>query len=129
MSRRATVIFYAVLFVMLVASAAYKLSQEPKTTNQGFTPSEPTQAAPELVTKQGVVGCLEPTNASGPQVMSCAAGIKQDDGTSYALADSSGSNAGSILSGKRIQVTGLLTRPATNYKSSGTIQVQSMHKP
>jgi hypothetical protein len=76
------------------------------------------------ITATGTVVCLKAT--SGPEVASCAMGIKQDDGKSYALYSSDPSTTGSLKGGSKIKVTGTLdTKPAA-YEMAGTITVTSI---
>lgn len=69
---------------------------------------------------------MEPIDNAGPQLLSGAIGIKQDDGTTYALLDKTGGQAPTNLVGVRIEVTGELITPQTPYKSAGTITVISI---
>lgn len=116
------------LLASLLLAGAFLLTRDDGvqdvTTPNGTAP----QAKVETVTKVGTIGCLEHKDTSGPQITSCAIGIKQDDGISYALNSDDPSTTGSIPTGTRVQVTGTLTEQSTQYDSAGVIHVTSFKK-
>lgn len=91
-------------------------------------PDDTTPVTGEAITATGVVGCLEPKDKTGVHDMSCAVGIKQDDGTSYALSHQDPSVTGSLPTGQRVKVTGTLTKQASTYDIVGAIKVSSIER-
>lgn len=128
MTKRQTVIAIIVLVLLFVFSVGFNVWRE--TNRQPASPIVPVveeDLTPEPISVQGTINCLDPKDTSGSQVLSCAVGLKTDDNKNYALNNPNDTPAQSgILSGKNVMVTGMLTRPATTYKSDGTILVQTI---
>jgi hypothetical protein len=80
------------------------------------------------ISVEGEVGCLEPKDKTGPHITSCAIGIKQDDGTSYALGSDDPTLTGSIPTGQQVRVTGTFTEQTSTYDAKGLIHVTSVEK-
>ncbi|MEO5627264.1 MAG: hypothetical protein ABIQ89_00005 [Candidatus Saccharimonadales bacterium] len=128
MTKRQTLGFIIVVTVLFAASVGFNVWRETARSNKpsGSPIAKDLKAVP--ITAQGVVGCQEPKGKSGSQVVNCPIGLKTDDGKIYALNDSLGTpTQGSILKGKKVRVSGTVTHPQTNYKSDGTILVQTIN--
>ena len=83
----------------------------------------------EVVTATGVIECLTPKSTSGTQTLSCAIGLKKDDGTHYALNHDDPSVIGSIPTGQRVQLSGtLMTSQDSVYDIVGIIKVASIKR-
>lgn len=121
------------VIAVLVASGAvvYALLNKDadKPSAQGVQVEDKDSVNTTAVTKIGTIGCLAAAS-SGPQTMECALGLTEDDGTTYALRSEDPTLIGSIPTGQRIEVTGLLSQQANSskYKTSGTIAVESVRR-
>ena len=82
----------------------------------------------KVVTKEGVMTCLEFRDKNGPHILSCAIGMKQDDGTSFGLRSEDSTLTGSIPTGQRVRITGTFTQQSSEYDSIGVIAVSSIEK-
>ena len=128
-------IFVTLLSLLLVIGSVitYGLlssDSSPKPTER-ISPAPDTSDIPatgEAITATGVVGCLTPKDKSGAQDASCAVGIKQDDGISYALSHQDPSVTGSLPTGQRVKITGTLTKQASTYDIIGVIKVNSIER-
>ncbi len=89
------------------------------------TPNTTTQPTP--ITATGTIICLPHKDATGPQTMECALGLKGDDGKNYGLSDSNVTEVGSIGTDTQVTVIGTLMPPTSSvYDIAGTITVQSI---
>lgn len=104
--------------VFVVAFATYFLLV-PRTSSQTEVPKKDT------VTVEGVIGCLEPKDKAAVQDLSCAIGLKADDGKSYALGANDPSSI-SMPTGQRVVVSGSLTEQESKYDSEGVIVVATV---
>lgn len=96
----------------------------------------PAAVIPERRTLVGMPTCLEHLDTSGPQTLECAAGLRTDDGTYYALDASQADDATrSRLAGAgRIAVTGMVVPRAMlssdvwtkRYAFEGMISIESV---
>ncbi|MEK7600148.1 MAG: hypothetical protein AAB462_03895 [Patescibacteria group bacterium] len=80
----------------------------------------------EPVTKIGTISCLKVKDNDGPQATSCAVGVFDTDGKTYALYSDDPTVVGDLRTGQRIQVTGLLKQQNTEFDIYGVIVVQSI---
>jgi hypothetical protein len=116
--------------LIFLAALGYVLSTGRLSSNQSANPAQ-TPSTPkngQAITATGTVTCLEHANASGPQTMECAMGLKTEAGSYYALG---GDNSVIMTLGgdQKVRVTGTLSAPTTStYKSAGTITVTSAEK-
>jgi hypothetical protein len=111
-------VFLIICIVGLLIYAAWNSSPPPQHLNPAAK-----------VTKEGTLLCLPPKDEHGPQVQSCALGIKTDNGQYFALVDGSGdySLVSGVPTGKRIKVTGSLhTALKTNLKNDGVLTATSI---
>jgi hypothetical protein len=80
----------------------------------------------EPVTKIGTVSCLKSKNGNNAQVASCAVGVFDTDGKAYALYSDDPTTVGSLLTGQRIQVTGVIKQQNTEFDIYGVIVIKSI---
>lgn len=124
MNKKLLVAVGILLVLLFAGSVWFNIKREPG--NQTYTATIPPNAG-EVVTKRGVVACLEPAKTTGPHIQSCAIGLKQDNGTYYALQDKTGGTlpTAAMAGNMPIEVTGTLTAGPTDYRTDGTIQFSS----
>lgn len=83
----------------------------------------------ESIEAIGTATCLSPKDTSGPQVASCAIGIKQEDGQSYALNSQDPVMTGSIPTGQKVKVKGTLSKDVSSqYNIVGVINVTTIER-
>ena len=104
-----------VVFAVQAIQNASEKSQAPSTANQE-----------KSVTVEGQIDCVPPKDTSGVQDMSCMMGLKTDDGKYYGLNAADPTKTGSIPTGGRIKVSGILKTDNSKYKTEGIIQVSSI---
>lgn len=107
------------LAALLVTAIAVYFLLVPQTSSQTELPKKDT------VTVEGTIGCLEPKDKAAVQDMSCAIGLKSDDGKSYALGANDPSSI-SIPTGQRVVVSGSLAAQESKYVSEGVIVVATV---
>jgi hypothetical protein len=126
-----------VALIVLTGAAAFALNNTSGSDNSDVSsatspqPSNTVAEDPgtgEPITVSGTIGCLTPKDTSGPQVLSCAIGLTQDNGKSYALHSRDPSVTGSIPTGQKVQISGTFTPQQTKYNSEGTINVTSVER-
>lgn len=80
------------------------------------------------VTKTGTVICLPHKNASGPQTLECAIGIKEQSGKNYGVRSDDFGSVSSMQNGRKVEVSGTLYPPDSNnkYNIEGVIQANSV---
>lgn len=96
--------------------------------NGAETASQSEPAENSSITVKGVIGCLEPKDKSGVQDLSCAIGLKADNGKSYGLSATDPSSIGSLPSGQRVEIKGAFMKQDSKYDSVGTIQVATVRQ-
>jgi uncharacterized protein YdeI (BOF family) len=124
----AIVLVVLVLVGALITYAVRKNSvpttqQQNNTVYQGEKTSE---EEPIIIT--GTIGCLKPKDTGQPVDMSCAIGVRQDDGKSYALSSEDPSLTGSVPSGQKVRVTGTFSKKTSQYDIEGVIKVSSLER-
>jgi len=91
-------------------------------------PKNQLPATGQTITVTGTIGCLEPKNTDGPQESSCAIGLKQDDGKSYALSSPDPTTVGSLPTGQKVQIRGTFSQQSSKYDAIGLIKVTSLQR-
>ncbi|CAN5188485.1 hypothetical protein BH09PAT3_BH09PAT3_0200 [soil metagenome] len=121
------------VLIVGVAAAAFALTRnsesvksEPSSATTGTQTGAQLETTQKTVAVVGTIGCLEPSDATATQASSCAVGLQQDDGSSYALNADDPTTTGSIPTGQRVQVTGVVSQESTSYKIDGVIKVKSI---
>lgn len=125
-----------VVLIVLVGVIIYISRGEPKVvennnvTTTTVQPLAKTSDPPvgEPVTITGTVICLKTksTTEQQAQIANCAIGLKQDDGKSYALSSQDPYITGSLPSGQRVEVNGLLSHQPSDYDIVGRINITSI---
>ena len=129
----------ALLMLGVAAYALYNASANPSepenvspsATQGNNTAQNPTPATGQTITVTGTVVCLTPKKTDGPQVTSCAIGLKQDDGKSYALTSQDPTVVGSLPGGSKVTVTGSLAQPSqqpSEFDIVGVIAVTTVQR-
>lgn len=115
-----------VMLALIAAMVAGKFSPD--------SPGLPKSPAPKdrsTVTLEGRLVCLPHKNTSGPQTLECAYGLQTDDGTYYALRDTSGnfrSLAGQPM-GEPIRLSGTFEQSTSPiYQVVGTVTITSIEE-
>jgi hypothetical protein len=134
MNKKIVIAIATAIVILAGGITAYALSNNSSPTGAPVSSAPATQKntvatnTGSAVTKTGTIECLTPKDTSGPQTTSCAIGMKQDDGTSYALNADDPTTTGSIPTGSRVQVTGTLSQQTTQYTIAGIIHVISIQR-
>ncbi len=135
MNKKNYVIIASVFVViLLVGITAYAINSNNNNTAISPSPSSSNSSsvstAPQgdAVTLQGTMTCLVPKDTSGAQNMSCAIGLKTDDGKYYALNASDPTTTGSIPTGQRVSVTGTVSEQTSIYDIAGTVKVATIDR-
>lgn len=122
-----------VVALVLIASGgvAYVMNRNSSGSSQGNAAQQPEAESGngEPVTVTGTFTCLPHKQTDGPQTLECAFGLRTEDGTYYALRDSSTdySLLGGVATDEKITVTGTLSdNPQTIYQDRGIITVTSV---
>ena len=125
----------ASIVLLMLGVAGYALynasANEPASENISSSPAQsPTPATGQTLTVTGTVVCLTPKKTDGPQATSCAIGLKQDDGKSYALTSQDPTVVGSLPGGSRVTATGSLTQPSqpSEFDIVGVIAVTTVQR-
>jgi hypothetical protein len=140
MSRKQLFAFASLVIVLAVVISAYALAK--KSTHQSSVTSSATSSPQQSsanshgitpptgkpVTTSGTIGCLTPKDTTGPQVQSCAIGLRTSDGTSYALSSQDPTLVGSLPTGQKVQVAGTLSVQSSQYDIAGVIDVTSLQQ-
>lgn len=124
---RKTVIIAVILLASFSVSLGFNIWRENKNTSRRDEPSNSEQN-PTAITVTGTIVCLDPKDNTGAQDLSCAVGIKEDEGKSYALYSPQNMGIIAALSGKKLTVEGTLQKNQTKYQSEGTITVISVRR-
>jgi hypothetical protein len=119
MNKKIYYIVASILLVVLIAAAAAYVLYKPNN-------NEPKKDG--SITVIGTVGCLTPKDNTGIQDLSCAIGLKADNGKSYALGADDPTITGSIPGGQKVEVTGVFTEQSSRYDSAGIIQVTTVKR-
>lgn len=119
------------MFVIKNSSSVLGGGSQAATSASAVTSSKATKAGSsvideEPVTKIGTVSCLRAKDSSKAQATSCAVGIFDTDGKAYALYSDDPTTVGGLMTGQRIQVTGLLKQQNTEFDIYGVIVIQSI---
>lgn len=91
--------------------------------NESPTPTPPTRSEK---TVEGEIVCLPHKDTDGPQTLECAYGVKLDDGTYYAVADSDPNytNIDGLPVSKRARLTGTFEeKTSEQYQSVGVLTI------
>ena len=84
----------------------------------------------EEITVTGEIICLPHLNASGPQTLECAFGIKDINGKNYGIRDENNEFVGNLQTGSTVTITGILNSaqddPTNKYDILGVIVVASV---
>ena len=137
---RKTIVILTGIVLLLCGSAAYmvyaknsdtasdsqSVSSPPQSPND--KPTESPIPGGKVITVEGVIVCLSPKDTSGPHDLSCAIGLKQDNGTSYALGSDDPTITGGIPTGQRVRVTGTFTEQTTSYDMLGLLKVSTIER-
>lgn len=126
------------LVVIFATGGALITSQNKINTSQKPFPVVTIASTPTLIptlsevshspiTIKGTIGCLQPKNKIGPQLLLCAIGLKTSDGRYFSLnfINRSDLTSDKTAGGNEVSVTGTLS-PAPQsspYNSNGTINV------
>ncbi len=86
------------------------------------------QTTGQPITVTGTVECLTLKSTASQQATSCAIGLKQDDGTSYAITSQNPTTTGSLPTGQRVQVSGTLSQQSSQYDIAGIVNVTAIQR-
>jgi hypothetical protein len=131
--RSYTVIAVVIVLVLIAGVTIYAINNSRDSANSSSStssqsPTVSTLPKGETVTIEGIMTCLVPKDTSGVQDLSCAIGLKTDDGKYYALSASDPTTTGTIPTGQRVTVKGRLSDQNSKYTSQGIIQVESIER-
>jgi hypothetical protein len=121
----------SLLAVALAAVLVYSLviqdsASAPSNSTSDGTQSSDLESTQQTVAVVGTITCLTPSDNTGTQASSCAVGLQQDNGSSYALS-SDNSDTSNLSTGQRVEVTGVVVDPQQEkYQTEGTIKVESV---
>lgn len=125
-------LFLGVVVAVVIAGAAVYLiaTNDPASAPATLTPNKggtvgKLETTQQTVAVVGTVKCLAPSENAATQASSCALGLQQDDGGTYALEAKDPTTTGSLVN-QRVKVTGVVTPKATSYNADGVIEVQSV---
>ena len=134
---RHTTLLLVILALVLVGGGiilATRSAEAPSSSSTPTSSSVPSSTTPAVVDGEpirirGESLCLPHKDTNGPQTMECAIGIKAEDGTYYALTDSTGDYSLTMKagSGKQIEVTGTFVgRDDSKYQDIGIITMTAV---
>ncbi len=123
-------IFIVIFSILLLIGLGFLIYTYNLKTQPGTTP-EPIVVVPAAgdITVKGTMECLPHKNTNGPQTLECAFGLKDENGTHFALRDTDPGykNISNIATGAPIIVKGtFIPSTDTKYQSIGIIEVASI---
>jgi ABC-type Fe3+-hydroxamate transport system substrate-binding protein len=110
------------------SSSPSSVSSSPAQSNSNSASKNQSQTTGQPITVTGTIECLPPKNTNGLQATSCAIGLKQDNGTSYAITSQDPTTVGSLPTGQRVQVSGTLSQQSSQYDIEGIVNVTAVQK-
>jgi hypothetical protein len=126
-----TIVVLAILVYLLRTPAAAPPRPDASNAASSSKPSQtkPTVAEGKPITQEGTIECLKHRATDGPHDLSCAIGLKVDESTAYGLFSDDPTTTGSIPTGQRVVVTGIVVPSQTEtYQTAGTIRVESIRR-
>jgi len=133
-----------VVLVCLIAVGIYALAGNPSTASSNTSSSNAVSSSPvqnntdqdtprppegEPITITGIIECLSRVDTAGPQDTSCALGLKQNDGKSYALSSRDPMQLSGFPTGQKVQINGTLTQPTSkDFDIVGTIYIDTIQR-
>jgi len=135
MNKKLFLTLAAIVAVVVAGAAVYAINKDSSpepgdsslATKGGSTEINSPQTS-QPITVVGTVQCLAPKSSEEAQSTSCAIGLQQADGKSYALSAQDPTTTGGLPTGSQVQVTGLLSQPSSQFDINGVITVQSLQK-
>jgi hypothetical protein len=122
MSKKMYLIIVAVVMAVIAVGVAVYAIQN---SNRSSVSDNPKSGS---ITLEGTMTCLVPKDTSGVQDLSCAIGLKADDGKYYALGADDPTITGTIPTGQRVKVKGSFASQNSKYTMEGIIQVESIER-
>jgi archaellin len=117
----------ALVLVLVAGVSAYILINHSAATVSKTGPNN-TKVAGKPITVTGTIECLTQKNMTGPQNTSCAIGLEQDGGKSYALTSQDPVTLGSLPTGQKIRASGTFSQQSSRYDVEGIINVTSVER-
>lgn len=127
MSKKYKILIAAVIFALIyIAISVFVMSEKTEHSppqEDNSTQSE-TFHEDEEIAIEGEITCLSYKDTSGPTELSCALGLQEIDGKSFALRSDDSSLIGTIPTGQNVEIVGnFIPDKNSKYDIVGSIQV------